>query len=228
MRFETSTTVEEQIKLLATELERTRSDLRALQRQHRRSALSTRFFYLSGLILIVSLSSIAYSPSGVAQKMVTHFEAPFIVEDNLHNTIVEISDEPGKKGLTVFGPKGGSVGLGTSNAKGLILFQDAGQKTCATIDEEGFKFEEGDHNVVFVGKVSSGPQISVNGDNGSPIASLVRGTNGGKLELSNSKGEVMVAAGTWSTGVGLVQTGPMSRAPGGLMGVPGSFISGKK
>ncbi len=47
MRFEASVTLEGQIKFLATELERTRSDLRILQRQHRRSALSTKLFYLS-------------------------------------------------------------------------------------------------------------------------------------------------------------------------------------
>jgi hypothetical protein len=228
MKGEINRTLEERVRLLAAELESTRSSLRALQRQHRHSALSTRFFYLSGLIIVLFVLGIARSPSGAAQKTVTHFEAPFIVEDKSHRTIVEISDEPGKKGLTVFGPKGGSVGLGTSNAKGLILFQDASQKTFAAIDEEGFKFVEGDHNVVFVGKVAAGPEITLNGQNGSPIASLVRTANGGKLELSSSNGELMVIAGTTSSGVGTVRTGPMSRAPGGLMGVPGSFISGKR
>ena len=42
MRFAASMSLEEQIELLATELERTRSDLRVLQKHHRRSALSTR------------------------------------------------------------------------------------------------------------------------------------------------------------------------------------------
>ncbi len=70
MRFEASMTLEDQIKLLATELERTRSELRALQRQHRRSALSTRLFYLSGLIVIGSLLGIAFSSPGAAQQEV--------------------------------------------------------------------------------------------------------------------------------------------------------------
>src|SRR5207237_9780217 len=108
MRFETSTIVEERIKLLATELERTRSELRALQRQHRRSALSTRLFYLSGSIVILSFLGIAFSPRGAAQQQVarppTYFDAPFVVYDKNHRPIVEISDEPGKKGLTVYGP----------------------------------------------------------------------------------------------------------------------------
>ena len=57
MRFETSTTVEERIKLLATELERTRSELRALQRQHRQLNLAKRMTYLAGFVVLALMTS---------------------------------------------------------------------------------------------------------------------------------------------------------------------------
>jgi hypothetical protein len=59
------------------------------------------------------------------------------------------------------------------------------------------------------------------------IAVLAQGHNGGELELSDIGGTPMVQAGTLPTHVGIVRTGPASRAPGGLMGVPGSYITGK-
>jgi hypothetical protein len=63
---------------------------------------------------------------------------------------------------------------------------------------------------------------------GEPIASLSSGNNGGTLQLTDMAGTPMVQAGTLpDPHVGIVRTGPASRAPGGLMGVPGSYITGK-
>jgi hypothetical protein len=63
---------------------------------------------------------------------------------------------------------------------------------------------------------------------GQPIASLSSGNNGGTLQLTDLAGTPMVQAGTLpDPHVGIVRTGPASRAPGGLMGVPGSYITGK-
>jgi hypothetical protein len=62
---------------------------------------------------------------------------------------------------------------------------------------------------------------------GNNIAALTEGLNGAELELDDMAGTPMVQAGTLSNHTGIVRTGPASRAPGGLMGVPGSFISGK-
>jgi dynactin complex subunit len=48
MRFEASMTLKEQIESLASELERTQSELRILQRQHRQVNLAKRMTYLAG------------------------------------------------------------------------------------------------------------------------------------------------------------------------------------
>jgi len=64
-------------------------------------------------------------------------------------------------------------------------------------------------------------------DGDKSIGVIAQGQNGGELELNDLAGVPMVQAGTLPTHVGIVRTGPASRAPGGLMGVPGSYITGK-
>lgn len=232
MKAETNITLEQQLATLAAELAHTRSELRALQRQLRRGTLASSLAYSGGLAVLALVIGSALTPTGIAQQEISKptkiLEAPVEVRGKSGQTIAVFSEEPGHYGLTVVGKSGGAVGIGSSSGKGLLLLQDTGRNTFASIDGEGFKFVEGGHNVVFVGKAAAGAEITVNGLDGNPIASLVRTTNGGKLELSNTGGQLMVEAGTTDSGVGVVRTGPMSRVPGGLMGVPGSYISGKK
>ncbi len=62
-----------------------------------------------------------------------------------------------------------------------------------------------------------------------PIAVLTEGANReGLLQLFNSAGARMVEAGGTAEGVGVVRAGPESFKPGyGLLGLPGSYLSGK-
>jgi hypothetical protein len=88
----------------------------------------------------------------------------------------------------------------------------------------------GDTAVPVVGMQTSSRhtgEMDVFNSSGNPIATLAQGNDGGKLELSDASAALMVDAGTLPTHVGIVRTGPASRAPGGLMGVPGSYITGK-
>ncbi len=210
MRFEASVTLEEQIKSLATELERTRSDLRALQRQHRRSALSTRLFYLSGLIVIVSLAGIAFSPPGAAQQQVarptTYFDAPFVVYDKNHRPIVEISDEPGKKGLTVYGPpeeaSGSSVRLGFGKSAagdigGVILLKDTSNHAFARIDPGGYVFlGKSDTSVATMGRYDGKGVVAIFNQAGKVVAFLTEKDNhGGSVTVADPAGEGVFSAG---------------------------------
>lgn len=71
--------------------------------------------------------------------------------------------------------------------------------------------------------------ISIRGESGVTIASLTEGANGGGLlEISSASGEPMVQAGVHEGGFGVVRAGPASFATGAGLGLPGSFITGRK
>jgi hypothetical protein len=61
------------------------------------------------------------------------------------------------------------------------------------------------------------------------VAALTEGlTGGGLLNIYSSSGERMVAAGVHKDGFGVVQTGPGGFSSSALLGLPGSFIAGKR
>ena len=130
MKAESNTAIEMRVEALAAELEQTRTELRAFQKKQRHSALSIRFFYLSGLIVIGSIVGMALSPPGAAQKTVTAFDAPFIVRSHSGKTIAEITDgSSGSYGLNIYNPNGGSEAVaflgGTNNGNGKLQLGDA-------------------------------------------------------------------------------------------------------
>src|SRR5689334_18782573 len=112
MRAETDTELEQQLSIMVRELGRIRSELRDLQRRPRRSTRSTTLFCLCAVVVVVLLVSVALSPRGAAQNVaqpsatVTRLEAPVLVQDKAGHTIVEISDRPGYKGVTVYSSGG--------------------------------------------------------------------------------------------------------------------------
>lgn len=80
---------------------------------------------------------------------------------------------------------------------------------------------------LFLSKEGAGA-LGVYGTGGTPQGLLTKGVNGGILQLFDLGGTTMVEAGTSSTGVGVVRTGPMSRGTAAWLGTPGSFIIGKR
>jgi hypothetical protein len=67
-------------------------------------------------------------------------------------------------------------------------------------------------------------------NNQQSVAELTEGeSKGGRLAIFNSSGENMVVAGVAEEGFGVVRAGPEAFKPGvGILGLPGSFIMGKK
>ena len=67
-------------------------------------------------------------------------------------------------------------------------------------------------------------------NNQQSVAELTEGeSKGGRLAIFNSSGENMVVAGAAAEGFGVVRAGPESFKPGaGILGLPGSYIMGKK
>lgn len=117
--------------------------------------------------------------------------------------------------LKFFG-SGGKVlaGIGQSNGgPGLAFVADATGKV------KGRMYVTGQNKGKF----------SVSNDAETEVGMLVEGAyKGGLLRLSSSGGVPMVEAGVTAEGFGVVRAGPESFKPGyGVLGLPGSYISGK-
>jgi hypothetical protein len=123
----------------------------------------------------------------------------------------------GRYRLKILGRSGlaAAIGEDQDDGTGLVIVGGADGQPRATI---GVGVDGG------VGGV-----FSVIGTSRTLLAQLMEDESGaGYLSLRNSSGEKMVGAGT-RDGIGFVGTGPSAFKPGmGLLGLPSSFISGKR
>jgi hypothetical protein len=72
-------------------------------------------------------------------------------------------------------------------------------------------------------------ELLIIGGRGKGVAALTEGSYGGNLSLWDVDGTGMVDAGVTSDGIGIVRTGPNWFKPGmGVLGLPGSYIVGKR
>jgi len=208
MRFEASMTLEERIKLLATELERTRSDLRALQRQHRQLNLAKIMTYLAGFVVLALMASGTASRS-IAQnevaRPITILEAPVEIRGKSGQTIVQIGEDKGRYGLNIYSPNvpsspngpsspGASLGLGFEGAggtSGLILLKE-GPNFTAKLGRDGLRLYKTNQAVAYLG-------ISAGGN--------------GELQLGNPTGTSLVEAGALDSNTGVVRVYPFGATP---------------
>jgi hypothetical protein len=130
--------------------------------------------------------------------------------------------------------------LGRTDAKAYSLqVKDAGGKMVAGIGQSvktgdgavSVFDKEGNGSVaMYVLPATNGGIIEVANANGIGVASLSSGKGGsGQLQLTNASGQTMVEAGVTVDGIGVVRTGPHAFNAGiGFLGLPGSYIAGKK
>lgn len=212
MKAETSATIEQQLSRITLELVHTQLELRALQQRQRRSRRSTALVNLSGWALLVLFVVVALSPRSAAQNpaqpgaIVTRLQAPVLVQDKNGQTIVEISDRPGFKGVTVYssGADAAFIGYDKQN-NGIIQLLGPGRKLFADVSADGFKFfGTAGQSVAFLGADSN---------------------NNGAIQLKNSTGGVLVDAGAIDAHTGFAQVYPRSgKAP---FPIP-NYIKGSK
>jgi hypothetical protein len=222
MRFEASMILEEQIKLLASELERTRSELRALQRQHRQVNLAKRMTYLAGFVVLALMIGGTLAPRSIAQQEVprptTILEAPVEIRGKSGQTIVKIDDDKGTYGLHVYSPNvpsstnspngpsspGASVHLGFEGGgtSGLILLKE-GPNFTAKLGRDGLRLYKTNQAVAYLG-------ISPGGN--------------GELQLGNPAGASLVEAGALDSNTGVVRVYPFGATP---IPIP-TFLRGMK
>lgn len=136
------------------------------------------------------------------------------------------------------GPKNplAAVGVSNSDNEGGVEIRDASGKLLAKVGSDANRngnvsvFRDSDRPIASLrAENDGGGLVAVWNDQGNAIASLSKGANGGVLELTSLGGEPMVQGGVTGAQIGVVRAGPAS-TPGGIMGmgVPGSFIMGKR
>jgi hypothetical protein len=200
--------LEERIKLLATELERTQSDLHALQSQRRQVNLAKRVTYLAGLVVLAFMTGVTLTPRSIAQnespKPITILEAPVEIRGKSGQTIVQIGEESGRYGLNIYSPNassgsnapsgpGASVHLGFEGggSSALILLKE-GPNFTAKLGRDGLRMYKTNQPVAFLG-------ISAGGN--------------GELQLGNPTGTALVEAGALDSNTGTVRVYPYGATP---------------
>ena len=226
MRLDASMTLEDRINLLATELQRTQSELRALQRGRRQVNLAKRMTYLAGFVVLAFMISGTWAPRSIAHqegaRPITVLEAPVEIRGKSGQAIVQIGEDKGRYGLNIYSPNvasspnspngpstpgspGASLGLGFEGAggtSGLILLKE-GPNFTAKLGRDGLKLYTANRAVAFLG-------ISAGGN--------------GELQLGNPTGSSLVEAGALDSNTGVVRVYPFGATP---IPIP-TFLKGMK
>jgi hypothetical protein len=192
--------LERRLTFVESELAAARAQNQVLRRRCRSRTYATKSFYLSGLLVFGLFVGIVLFPAGAAgaisaQRPVTRLEAPVIIVGKAGNAIAEISEDQGRYGLTINGPTGGSVFLGSSKSSGagLIILYAPGPKAVASINHEGF--------------------LAYN-STGKAAASLgARPGGSGFMTLGTPNGDGIVEAGMTEDNRGIVRVYPLGGPP---------------
>lgn len=206
------TEMERRLLQVEQELATVQAQNRLWQQKFRRKEVTTRIVCLLAIVVcVVSFGSNAVFPtasaSSTAQRPVSVLDAPVLIVDKEKKAIVEISADPGKYGLTVHGPTGESVFLGSSKTKNSGLIQVLGpeRKMLALVNGEGF--------------------TSYN-TSGHAVASLgARAGGSGFMTLGNANGDGIVEAGMTQDSKGIVRDYPLGGPP--PMVIPNTIMGGK-
>lgn len=176
--------------------------------------------------------------------------APFTVVDRAGRPILRVqetmaSDAKSAAPVVITGGAMDTFSVRVFNRSGVMMaaFGETQDRTgaVAVYDAEGARVADvggaARSITVFSEKGNSLARLMITGDgrgevrvvnNEAVLAALSQGASGGgELVLTDAGGTPMVKGFTSPAGVGVVLTGPAGR-PGGVMGLPGSLIMGKK
>jgi hypothetical protein len=140
------------------------------------------------------------------------------------------------KGLAVYGDKGTPVAAIRQNAagKGTVAAYDSNDPKLMSLLGVGASgpavtLRSGEMDLVTLALINGQPNMTMKNAKGVPIVGLLQSpiTGGAIFQLGDPAGNAMVEAGVLESGRGLVRTFPTG-TPAGLVGMPGTFIMGKK
>lgn len=203
--------LEARLLLVERELERVSVQNQDLQRMNRRRKLVTKVLCLFCLFLFTLSASLpppsAEATKHSAQRPVTRLEAPVLVVDSAGNSIVEVSGDQGKYGLTVYGPQGEGLFFGSakSSGAGIIHVYGPGRKLLSLVNHEGF---------------------TAYNSTGKAVAALgARPGGSGFMTLGNANGDGIVEAGMTQDARGIVRAYPLGGPPPTV--IPTAIMGGK-
>lgn len=223
--------LERRLTFVESELAAERAENRQLRRHRAKRTYTTRSIYLTGLLGVALFAGLALSPFGVAssaagQRPVTRLEAPVLIVGKSGNAIAEFSEDPGRYGLTVNGPTGGSTLIGSTKptGEGTIRLFAPGQKLIGQINQTGFQvFDPAtDQSVAVMDKEGFFAFNSA----GKAAASLgARAGGSGYLTLATPNGDGIVEAGMTQDNRGIVRVYPLGGPPPTV--IPKFIMGGK-
>jgi hypothetical protein len=162
--------------------------------------------------------------------------APFEVVDGNDKTIMLIGYEPGGyRGFKVFSAAGQPLLFGSALETGGMTKALGPDQQIQTVTGVNGKFA----GMAVRNGATSRAGLALNTDGisemfvangaGQTVASVrTTSTNSGKLQLANASGESVVEAGMTPNGVGAVIAYPKGNPGAGLLGLPGTYLVGRR
>ncbi|HEX5386626.1 MAG TPA: hypothetical protein VFW66_08015 [Gemmatimonadales bacterium] len=169
----------------------------------------------------------------LATQVTSRIVAPFTVVDKAGKTIFAVRAEP--RGLVLMDNQSRTVVAASALADGGFIKARDGTGALETVMGVNGKFAgfvlrkdgkaRGSFDVAEDGK----PILNLSNANSVTVVALTQeASGGGYLQLGNAAGATTVEAGTTPSGVGLVRAFPLGSPGAGLVGMPGTFILGRK
>jgi hypothetical protein len=196
------------------------------------AALASRLDQLAQRVAALEAQGpVAPSPAG--KGVGNRVTAPFEVVDRAGKVVFNVTAEP--RAFRLFMPTGqivvsGSALPGGGNLKALA--KDQGLETVMGVNNDfaGFVARQGKTARAILSIHDGGKaSVEVSNDDGTTVATLLHGpSGGGQLQLGDAAGNAMVEAGVTADGTGLVRAHPLGNPGAGLLGLPGTFIVGRK
>jgi hypothetical protein len=182
---------------------------------------------------IAALEASPRNPSAKPNQPATRVVAPFEVVDPAGKTILAVRASP--RGLTLLDDQGRTIVAASALASGGFVKALAADGTLQTImgvngKFAGFVLRDGDQSRGTLAIAEDGkPILNMSNDNHVVVVALTQAASGGGyLQLGNAAGSSTVEAGTTADGVGLVRAYPLGNPGAGLVGMPGTFIIGRR
>ena len=171
---------------------------------------------------------------GRTSRVGSRVVAPFVVVDPAGKAIFSVRADP--RGFVLATPAGEDVAFGSALATGGFFKARSGSgsreavlgvvQTYAAIE---LRDEAGQKRAVMALQDDNKPIVGLRNDNNVSVLALAIGASGGGyLQLGDASGNSTVEAGTTSEGVGLVRAYPLGNPGAGLIGMPGTFILGRR
>lgn len=176
----------------------------------------------------------AKSPPSKGASVGTRVVAPFVVVDPAGKPILSVRANP--RNMIMSSTAGDSVVfIAALETGGFFKARTKNGSREAVVGVTGqygaveIRGGEGSKRAVLALQDDNRPILGLRNDNDISVAAITVGASGGgMIQLGDAAGNTTVDAGTTAQGVGLVRAYPVGSPGAGLIGMPGTFILGRR